>query len=384
MYNDIVLDYFTNPRNVGVLSEADGIGRSGNPVDGDSITIYIKVQNGILQDVRFKTFGCGAAIAASSMLTVLAAGKSLEYAMNITNDDVAEALGGLPPQKLLCSNFAADALYAAIDDYEKNKQHHTECRNSIDNISEESSSINEGITDKNQIQRYLRHIIIPKISGAGQKKLLETSVLVCGESIDSCDVLLSYTAASGIGQIYLFLESYDKYESVLAHVHDLNPEVNIELIKSMDQLKNQIQVDFNILVGDFHFISRMSGLLKKSSSDEFSPTLISAAYGWQGRLGLCGNVESMQDFLAKLSKEEACPEEISPEKYFHQLGMSMSYGFMGTLAVIELIKTRLNIGNIINDIVYFNLLEMVFCNNMSQLDCKIEFNNQIKRQIIRS
>ncbi|MBC7361932.1 MAG: iron-sulfur cluster assembly scaffold protein [Candidatus Aminicenantes bacterium] len=117
MYNDIVLDHFSNPRNVGEIENADGIGHAGNPVDGDKIIIYIKIENNILADVRFKAFGCGAAIAAGSMVTVLAKGKTLDEAMKISNELVAENLGGLPPQKLKCSNIAADALHEAIRNF---------------------------------------------------------------------------------------------------------------------------------------------------------------------------------------------------------------------------------------------------------------------------
>jgi nitrogen fixation NifU-like protein len=117
LYNDIVLDHFSDPRNIGEIANADGVGQVGNPVDGDKITIYIKVENDILTEVKFKTFGCGAAIAASSMVTVMAMNKTLEEAMQITNEAVAEALGGLPEQKLKCSNIAADALHMAISNY---------------------------------------------------------------------------------------------------------------------------------------------------------------------------------------------------------------------------------------------------------------------------
>jgi nitrogen fixation NifU-like protein len=117
MYNDVVMDHFSDPRNAGEILDANGIGEIGNPVDGDKIKIYIKVQNNQLVDVKFRTFGCGAAIAASSMVTVLAIGKTLEDALNIQNEDVSEALGGLPKEKLLCSNIAADALHLAIKNY---------------------------------------------------------------------------------------------------------------------------------------------------------------------------------------------------------------------------------------------------------------------------
>lgn len=119
MYNDTVLDHFSNPRNAGELEDPDSTGNSGNSADGDRITIYIKVKDGKLDQVRFKTFGCGAAIAASSMLTVIATGKTLEEAMKITNDEVAEALEGLPLNKLKCSNIAADALHDAITNYKR-------------------------------------------------------------------------------------------------------------------------------------------------------------------------------------------------------------------------------------------------------------------------
>lgn len=121
MYSEKVMDHFTNPRNVGEIPDADGVGAVGNPVCGDVMKIFIKVENDHLKDIKFKTFGCGAAIATSSMVTELAKGKSLNEAMKITNKDVAEELEGLPPQKLHCSNLAADALHAAIEDYRQKR-----------------------------------------------------------------------------------------------------------------------------------------------------------------------------------------------------------------------------------------------------------------------
>jgi nitrogen fixation NifU-like protein len=117
MYSDKVMDHFTNPRNVGEIKDADGKGSVGNPVCGDTTDIYIKVENGIITDIKFKTFGCGAAIATSSMITEMAIGKTLEEALEITRDSVANELDGLPPKKLHCSNLAADGLRAAIEDY---------------------------------------------------------------------------------------------------------------------------------------------------------------------------------------------------------------------------------------------------------------------------
>ncbi len=119
IYTEKVMEHFRNPRNMGEIPDADGIGTVGNPVCGDLMTMYIKVKNDRLEDIKFKTFGCGAAIATSSMTTELAKGKTLEEAMKITRASVAESLGGLPPIKMHCSNLAADALHAAIEDYYK-------------------------------------------------------------------------------------------------------------------------------------------------------------------------------------------------------------------------------------------------------------------------
>jgi nitrogen fixation NifU-like protein len=117
MYSDVVMDHFTNPRNVGEIEDADGVGEVGNPTCGDMMTFYIKVKDGRLEDVKFKTFGCGAAIAVSSMVSEMAKGKTLEEAMKIGREDVAQELGGLPKQKMHCSNLGADALHKAIEDY---------------------------------------------------------------------------------------------------------------------------------------------------------------------------------------------------------------------------------------------------------------------------
>ena len=119
MYSDKVMEHFRDPKNVGELENPDGVGTVGNPVCGDMMTMYIKVEDNRIKDVKFKTFGCGAAIATSSMTTELAKGKTLEEAMEIDRKDVAEALDGLPPVKMHCSNLAANALHEAIKDYQK-------------------------------------------------------------------------------------------------------------------------------------------------------------------------------------------------------------------------------------------------------------------------
>ena len=122
MYTEKVMEHFRNPRNVGEIPDADGVGTVGNPVCGDLMTMYIKVKDDRIMDIKFKTFGCGAAIATSSMTTELAKGKTLEEASKITRANVAESLGGLPVQKMHCSNLAADALKAAISDYLEKKK----------------------------------------------------------------------------------------------------------------------------------------------------------------------------------------------------------------------------------------------------------------------
>lgn len=116
-YSKKVMEHFMNPRNVGVIENPDGYGKVGNPVCGDLMEIFIKVKNDVITDIKFKTFGCGSAIATSSMVTELAKGKHVDEAMKITRADVADELEGLPPHKMHCSNLAADALHEAIKDY---------------------------------------------------------------------------------------------------------------------------------------------------------------------------------------------------------------------------------------------------------------------------
>lgn len=130
-YSQKVMDHFMNPRNVGDIPDADGIGQVGNPVCGDIMKMYMKIKDNVITDVKFKTFGCGAAIATSSMATELIIGKTLDEALEISNKTVAQALNGLPPVKMHCSNLAEQAIKAAIDDYKKKN-----------NLSEDSNGSN--------------------------------------------------------------------------------------------------------------------------------------------------------------------------------------------------------------------------------------------------
>ena len=121
-YSKKVMQYFLHPKNVGEIKNPDGIGKVGNPICGDIMYVYIKVKDNKISQIKFKTLGCTAAIATSSMITELAKGKTLEQAMKITRNDVANSLGKLPPIKMHCSNLAADALHKAIQDYQKRKK----------------------------------------------------------------------------------------------------------------------------------------------------------------------------------------------------------------------------------------------------------------------
>jgi nitrogen fixation NifU-like protein len=121
VYSEKVMEHFMNPRNMGKIENADGVGEVGNPVCGDLMTIYIKVEGNVITDIKFKTFGCGAAIATSSMVTELVKGKTIDDALKVTNKDVAEELDGLPPLKMHCSLLAEEGIKAAIENYHNKK-----------------------------------------------------------------------------------------------------------------------------------------------------------------------------------------------------------------------------------------------------------------------
>ncbi len=117
MYSELVMEHFTNPRNVGIIEDPDGVGKVGNPLCGDVMEMFIRVEDSRIVDAKFRTFGCGAAIATSSIATEMIKGKPVDEAVQLSNKAVAEALGGLPAQKMHCSNLAADAVRSAIEDY---------------------------------------------------------------------------------------------------------------------------------------------------------------------------------------------------------------------------------------------------------------------------
>lgn len=144
MYSEKVLDHFSNPRNVGEIENADGVGQVGNPKCGDIMKMYLKIENDVITDAKFKTFGCGAAVATSSMATELVKGKTIDEALKITNSAVAEALDGLPPVKMHCSNLAEEAIKAAVDDYVR--------RRDTSGESEESNACGRRCEDINRIE----------------------------------------------------------------------------------------------------------------------------------------------------------------------------------------------------------------------------------------
>lgn len=143
MYTEKVMDHFMNPRNVGEIEAADGVGEVGNAKCGDIMKMYLKIDNGIIEDVKFKTFGCGSAIASSSMATELVKGKTINEALNVTNKAVAEALDGLPPIKMHCSVLAEQAIKSALVDYSKKNNIKIEGLEDIDFDDEHLHDIEE-------------------------------------------------------------------------------------------------------------------------------------------------------------------------------------------------------------------------------------------------
>ncbi len=146
MYSKEVMEHFSNPRNVGEIEKPDGVGEVGNPVCGDMMTFHVKVDGGKISDVKFKTFGCGAAIAVSSMVSEMAMGKTVEEAMKITNADVAKKLGGLPKNKMHCSNLGADALHLALEDYLKRQGKPVTPRPETAHEEHEGAEVQEPVT----------------------------------------------------------------------------------------------------------------------------------------------------------------------------------------------------------------------------------------------
>jgi nitrogen fixation NifU-like protein len=168
-YSEKVMDHFMNPRNVGEIPDADGVGTVGNPVCGDMMAFYIKVDDEHLADVKFKTFGCGAAIAVSSIVSEMAIGMTLEEAKRLSNKDVASELDGLPPNKMHCSNLGADALHNAIEDYESRGRGPRELVE---------------IKSRRELEEEERHCFCPYCESALEEH--DPTCRVCGAELDFC------------------------------------------------------------------------------------------------------------------------------------------------------------------------------------------------------
>ncbi len=356
MYNETVMDHFANPRNVGEIEKPDGVGHTGNPTDGDKFTIYIKVENGVMVQVRFKTFGCGAAIAASSMLTIMATGKTLEEGLKITNDQVAEALGGLPKRKLACSNIAADALHAAIRDY-KGKE--PGCNTNIESRGQGTCGVlpDDGATlEKDQIQRYLRHIIMHQIRGMGQRTLLESKILVYAQSTVVVEEFLFYLAAAGIGNVYCYFEDSTNWDETRGYLLDLNPDLKFSLLGDIDDIGelSAAKINYTVVFGDVDFQKK----LQNEQNIWFTPVLVATPMPWEGILAY-----GIDNLAVK-------HENRYLGNGFGIVGKTLSQGFLGTLMVVELIKLLLGLGEMLKGQIYFNLLDMVFDSHPNEIVTK--------------
>lgn len=374
-YNETVLDHFANPRNAGKIINADARGETGNPADGDRIIIYLRIQSNRLQKVSFQTFGCAAAIAASSMLTVLATGKTIEEARGITNDQVAQALDGLPPQKMTCSNIAADALQNALDQYEETrKKELTTDTNCQENMEETAKQQASNLTPQ-QVQRYLRQIIMPEISGRGQQTLLETHVIVHMPSVEWGEMMLTYLAAVGVGQVTCVLDDIESGGDIQEHVQDLNPEMQLEVIHAG---KPQIPADHQrpnafIVIGPTDYVEARRQKTDQDSlalvetmngePDHLAPGIFVRIKPWQGTLEVHGN-RQVSKGNTETAAVKAVPDAENLEQVFDtglvSIGEGLSSSFGGIMAVIELVKMRLGIGRQLDKPLSYDLMNMKF------------------------
>ncbi len=356
MYNETVLDHFANPRNAGKLENASARGETGNPSDGDRIIIYVRIQANHLQEVRFQTFGCAAAIAASSMLTVLATGKTIEDASRITNEDVAEALGGLPPEKSECSNIAADALQKALAQYQEDADRDETDSNT--NSSGDSCQINmhesamqqaSGLTP-DQIQRYMRQIIMPEISGKGQQILLQTHIAVWMPSVSWGEMLLAYLAAVGFGHITCVLDEVESGKAILDHVQDLNPELQW-LVQESSEADSDLLISSSnaaLVLGPPNWVGSCHQKLSEqigSQPPDF-PLLSVAIRPWAGVL-----TSSISQPMVQHHRDQGEKDPV---------GTILSASFAGTMSVIQLVKARLGIGQSPKKPFQYNLMDMTF------------------------
>lgn len=365
-YNETVLDHFANPRNAGKMQHPDAVGETGNPADGDRIIIYLRIQANHLQEVRFQTYGCAAAIAASSMLTVLATGKTIAEARQITNEDVAQALGGLPPQKHDCSNIAADALQDALDNYEAAmnitpaKAAETAINNDQGKVDttclenmEQTARQQAADLSPQQVQRYLRQIIMPQISGKGQEILLKTHVMVHMPSLQWGEMMLAYLAVVGVGQITCVLNNLKNGSDIIRHVMDLNPETQLKVMSANDPWTPDDHQAPNafIVIGPKDFVALHMQRSENFVSLDGMPPIFVWVKPWKGTLWAGGHIQESED-------EGAVIQDFSDEAL--TVGQVLSASFGGTLAVIELVKMRLGIGRKLETPFTYDLMNMTF------------------------
>ena len=368
MYNETVMDHFVNPRNAGRLPEADARGETGNPADGDRITIEIRVVNMRLAAVGFQTFGCAAAIAASSMLTEMATGKTLAEARLINNEMVAEALGGLPPQKVTCSNIAADALQNALDVYEQahpsTEQDRSEEPSEADCRENAAQRAKEQAADlkPEEVQRFLRQIIMPQISGGGQQRLLTSHVMVWAPGLAWVDLALAYLAAVGFGRVTCLMAHVPAAnDPLMTHFQEIHPAVRWQM-KPLNTTEIKESPHLMLRVGPAAFLKETQPLWQQQVSRWTSPSPETAGEKetracltvmleeWKGQL-FWETPSPVEGYISKTEEEKSTTLT---------LGMTLSALFAGTQAVVELVKKRLHIGKQLTEIFRYDLETMAF------------------------
>ncbi len=364
IYNETVLEHFANPRNAGKMSNPDAKGETGNPADGDRIIIYLRIRENRLDNVSFQTFGCAAAIAASSMLTVLAIGKTIEEARGITNEHVADALGGLPSQKMTCSNIAANALHDALDQYEETNKDKNALKNKGDNATcqenmEETARQEASQLTPQQAQRYMRQIIMPEISGRGQETLLETHVILYMPSVEWGEMMLAYLAAVGVGHVTCVLDDIESGDGIIKHVQDLNPEMELKKIPvgEPEIYPTENTQDAFIVIGPTEYIethrriinesSRATVKVMESEPENQATAVFVEVKPWQGRIQTRNYSQVSTHTQTNHSRKVSIGE-----------GLSASFG--GIMAVIELVKLRLGIGQQLMKPFNYDLMSMTF------------------------
>lgn len=370
MYNQTVMDHFTNPRNTGKIDHADGTGTVRNGADGDRIQITLQVRDGRIADIRFQTYGCAAAIAASSMVTELALGHTIRQARTIRNEDVNRALGGLPQQKLSCSNVAADALQLALDDYEarqgfRDPQRPDESSSwpiPADTQAPEETPVR--LTPKQSI-RYQRHIIIPDIGAKGQQALLDAHVLVVAPSTGFCDLTLLYLAAAGTGTLSVHLEDNSQLSKFLPLVRDLNPDIELTVLETLDWKDalssngaDRLQpLDLIILSGPGSFLEQTGKNLPSGSGPR---VLLGLENGWYGALRHCPDLDTVHRVLESDIRHFRSRSNQDQDPGYVALGTTFTAATLGLLSVNQALIRLIGQYPAPDSVLSFNLESLSF------------------------